>query len=112
MPKIKLKIGGRPYEISCNSGDEERVLSLAESVDARACKVANNLVQASENMVLVVTALMMEDEIRNLSRKVEENAAPKQSDLEITDRIDRAIAEALEPFTQKLEALATSLEIG
>jgi|GEM_PF-1043924 len=112
MPKIKLKIGGRPYEIACNAGDEQRVLDLAAGVDERARSVANNLSQASESMVLVVTALMMEDEIRNLMQKFDAQSAPKQSDVEIKERINRAIAEALEPFTAKLEALANSIEIS
>jgi cell division protein ZapA len=98
MPKIKLKIAGRPYEIACNLGDEERVLKLALRLDERASKVAKNLGQASENMILVVTALMMEDELGN--DRHEDAAKPAT-----------AQETALQPLTKKMEALANSLEV-
>lgn len=112
MPKIKLKIGDRPYEISCNNGDEERITKLAAVLDGRVSGVAKSLGQASENMILVVTCLMMEDEISKLSQGVPVAAVSRQSDSEVKERINRAIAEALEPFTKKLEALANSIEVG
>lgn len=108
MPKVKLNIGNRPYEISCGAGDEDRVASLAGSLDTRVTNIAKSLGQASEAMVLVVTALMMEDEIRNLSSS---GATIAQNDDAIKQRINRAIAEALAPYTEKLEALANSIEI-
>ena len=110
MPKIKLNIGDRPYEISCNEGDEERVLMLAASLNKKVEIVTRSLGSASESMALVVTALMMEDEIQTLSNG---NAPlqPQYSENAINERINRCIAEALEPFTQKLESLANSLEV-
>lgn len=111
MPKIKLKIGDRPYEISCNDGDEEHIANLANSLDMRVNKIAKHLGQASESMVLVVTSLMMEDEIRNLSSAIDIPPQVQQNEGIIKERINRCIAEALIPFTEKLEALANSLEV-
>lgn len=110
MPKIKLKIGDRPYEISCNDGEEERIEKLAIGLDVRVNRIAQNLGQASESMVLVVTALMMEDEIRNLSAR-DAAITTQQTEAVIKDRINRCIAEALVPLTEKLESLANSLEV-
>ncbi len=117
MPKIKLKIANRPYEISCNAGDEGRIMDLAANLDKRVSAIAKNLGQASESMVLVITALMMEDEIHNLSLNNpapnDNNAQdiPQATEVEVNARINRAVAEALMPFTSKLEALANSLEV-
>ena len=111
MPKIKLNIGGRPYAIACNDGDESRISLLAANLDARVEEIAKNLGQASENMVLVVTALMMEDEIRSLKSNTTAPISLNEDENAIKERINRCIAEALEPFTEKLEALANSLEV-
>ena len=111
MPKIKLRIGDRPYDISCNSGDEERVISLAAKLDERVHSVSKSLGSASENMVLIVTALMMEDEISKLRSGVDVPAPVGQSESDVKERINRSIAEALKPLTERLEALAKNLEV-
>lgn len=104
-------VGGRPYEIACNEGDEERILSLSESLNQRVSKTSLSLGVASDAMALLVTGLMMEDEIRGLRNNQASRNPPEISDSDIQMRINRCITEALAPFTEKLEALAKSLEV-
>ena len=111
MPKIKLTIGNRPYEIACNDGEEDRISLLAANLNTRVEGISKSLGQASEGMVLVVTALMMEDEIRTLQSGQNTSITLQDNEAAIKERINRCIAEALEPFTEKLEALANSLEV-
>lgn len=115
MPKIKFIVGNRPYEISCNEGDEDRITNLAKSLDNRVEEVRKGFGNASEAMVLAVTALLMEDEIRTLKSGLpvqNYQASTAQNEDDIKERIDRCIAEALAPYTERLEALALSLEVG
>lgn len=108
MPKIKLMIGDRPYEVACNEGDESHITMLAANLNNRVGRISTNLgTTASESMALVVTALTMEDEIQSLQCGV----TPENSDRAVETRINRCIVEVLEPFSERLEALANSLEI-
>lgn len=118
MPKIKLNVGGRPYEIACNDGEEDHIKQLAENLNSRVVKIAKSLPIASESMLLLVTALMMEDEIGTLNsnketapHKDETPASIPYDEEEIKERINRCVTDALLPFTEKLEALANSLEV-
>lgn len=116
MPKIKFILGSRPYEIACNDGDEQRIADLAASLDVRVEEVKAGFGSTNESLILAVTALTMEDEIRTLKTNATIQAAPapeqSQNNDDIEARISRCIAEALAPYTEKLEALALSLEVG
>lgn len=117
MPKIKLMIGGRPYEVACNEGDEERVQVLSERLNQRVARVAGALGStASESMILVVTALTMEDELASLvagETPVANDTPPQAYNTSppSEEQINRRIAEVLEPFAERIEALANKLEM-
>lgn len=105
-------VGGRPYEIACNAGDEANVLSLANSLNDRVAKISKSLGGiGNETLALVVTGLMMEDEIRTLQSSSTNRNQQQINEKEISERVSRSINEVLSPITEKLEALANSLEV-
>jgi cell division protein ZapA len=111
MPKIQLMVGGRPYEIFCNNDDEERILSLAESLNERVTNISTSLGTTNESMSLLVAGLTMEDEIRSLQNNSTAQNINKINENNVNVHINHCITEALEPFIEKLEALANSLEV-
>ncbi len=89
MPIIKIL--NRDYQISCGPGEEKKLFELAEKLDARLKHNSKIFRNANENMLLVLTALTLEDAVMD-SR----NASQDDSLLhDIADRIEK-ICKALD----------------
>ncbi len=63
MKKIEITINGHNYMLACDDGQESHVEQLAEEVDMRARQLAEGMPKANETMVLVMTCLMLADEL-------------------------------------------------
>lgn len=112
MPKIQFTLASKHYEIVCGEGEQQRILSLADSLNQRINNLSKSFSSASDNMLIAVTALMMEDEIGSLKEEVASaktvvQAPPLHAN---DDAIHHAIADAIEPIAETLETLASALE--
>lgn len=58
-----LSISGRSYRISCRDGDEQRIAGLGNEIAARAERITASLGSVPEGQLLVMTALMLADEL-------------------------------------------------
>lgn len=58
-----LSISGRSYRISCRDGDEDRIVRLGDDIAARAERITRSLGTLPEGQLLVMTALMLADEL-------------------------------------------------
>ena len=63
MGQALLTITGRTYRISCRDGDEDRISRLGEEIAARAERITGSLGSVPEGQLLVMTALMLADEL-------------------------------------------------
>ena len=63
MAEVSVAIHGKAYGISCDDGQERRVLELAKYVDSRLREIASAGAASNESHLLVLTALVLADEI-------------------------------------------------
>jgi len=63
MGQALLAIIGRTYRISCRDGDEDRISRLGEEIAAHAEHITGSLGSLPEGQLLVMTALMLADEL-------------------------------------------------
>jgi cell division protein ZapA len=89
-----LNISGRSYRISCRDGDEDRIARLGDEIAARADRITGALGSLPEGQLLVMTALMLADELADARNGITPAAAPM---LDIT-RLARVV--------ERLETLA------
>lgn len=89
-----LNISGRSYRISCRDGDEDRIARLGDEIAARATRITGALGTLPEGQLLVMTALMLADELADARNGIAPATAPM---LDIT-RLARAV--------ERLETLA------
>ncbi len=73
MARIEVSINGRAYSVACRDGDEPRVRDLAAGLDARVQRLAQTG-SASEAHLLVLTGLMMADELEEARAQVAASA--------------------------------------
>ncbi len=116
MALVGVKINGKDYQLACDDGQEQHVFELSQELDSRMQQIIAQVGQAPENMLFLLSALMLADEmneaqaeVRALEREVtklardlrDERAGPKAPDEtvslldELAERIDR-IADQLE----------------
>lgn len=98
MSKVALTINGRSYQVGCDDGQEERLIRLAEMVDARVRDLVASLGQIGDSRLLVMAALLLADELDELRQ-----APPVSADQE-------ALATGMEALAARIEDLAGRLE--
>ena len=78
MAEVTIMIDGRNYGIACDDGQEPRVKALGNYVDERLRQlVGGNASSKAQSMVL--TSLLLADEVFDLSEKLEKSAVSPQS---------------------------------
>ncbi len=98
MGQAMIAIGGRSYRISCRDGDEARVSGLGDELSARAERLTQALGVMPEGQLLVMTALMLADELADARAGM----APPPAAAPMVD-INR-----LTRIVERLESLAAS----
>lgn len=98
MGQAMIAIGGRSYRISCRDGDEARVSGLGDELAARAERLTQSLGVMPEGQLLVMTALMLADELADARAGM----APPPAAAPMVD-INR-----LTRIVERLESLAAS----
>ncbi len=61
MASVELHIGGKPYTIACDVGQEDQVRALAKTVDAKARQLGPS---GSEAQRMLMVCLMLADELQ------------------------------------------------
>lgn len=129
MAVIEIFIGKSKYKIECPEDEKSKLVHLAKKVDDRVKKLLPGLVNVDEKTLLVISALMIEDDLETkiqnaravhpqekLLEKVEvandveeKKAVPEEKKLS-DDDMYIAIAENIENVADYIENLAKKIE--
>lgn len=116
MPEVSVRIAGRHYPVICGEGEEARVASLAQRIDAEAKALTGSTgAKISESRLLMMAALMLADRLDEteaaLAAAREAAAAPPPPD-NLADQEDAL--DAMEDSKERLDALRTGapLDLG
>tara|TARA_Y200000002_G_C22515255_1_gene593085 strand:+ start:173 stop:655 length:483 start_codon:yes stop_codon:yes gene_type:complete len=100
MPDLKVLIGGRNYNISCNPGEEIAASESASLLDKEAQLIQDQLGRLPEEKMLLLSGLLLGDKIRSLK---EENSA-----LEETLRVTQSELNDISSSVNKTEIINAS----
>lgn len=108
MSEVTLKINNRGYGMSCDAGQEPRLEALAEFVDSRLQGIKDSGAAAAENHLLVLTSLVMADELFELREQLEniQNTSPQAT---VSVEREREVAGVINHLTEKLERMQDML---
>lgn len=86
-----VKIYNRDYQIACGDGEEKKLIELAAKLDKRIRENARIFKGANESMLIILTALTLEDYTQDLEQhKFSQNNVPSAScDKELDEISDR-----------------------
>lgn len=102
MAEVAVKVNGNPYKLACADGDEERIERLADYVDKTCTALVGKLGQVSENRLLLMTAVLIADEMFDRIDNGDWSMPDTGSnDGELTEILDR-ISFSIEGITDRL----------
>lgn len=108
MPIVNLTIRNNIYQIACDDGEERYLEQMAASINKRINRLASTLGKGNDSLLLVMVALMMEDEINELKKQPSSPPASQADDTGID--ADTAVAHAIDAIAEYVETIAKNLE--
>lgn len=99
MAQVTVQIGGRSYALACRDGDEAHLEALAGDLASRAERLTGSLGQMTEARLLLMSALMVADELHDIRQGRTPPAPP----------VDPAVAQRLKSLVERAEQLAERL---
>lgn len=123
MGNVSLTVNGRSYAISCDDGQERRVMELGHFIDKRLREIARGAGAVSEQHLMVLTSLLMADELFDAKDKIEEleeaatnapvqtvTATPQPANDEMMEEREAHMADMISALARKIEAVSGQLE--
>ena len=115
MAQLTVTIHGRNYPIVCDDGQEEHVTRLATYIDKRASEIAETVGQVSEGRLLVMTGLLIADELSEAYDEMErlQVEAKKSEDAtrtETRESMEAKVAPVVDSLAVRIENIAAGLE--
>ena len=69
MANVSVKFNNKDYLLSCDDGQEENLIELANHLDTKYTELRKNLGSIGENKLLLITAIKIVDEYFDLLKK-------------------------------------------
>lgn len=99
MPVVQIQILSKTYQLSCEEGDDGRIRSLSQQLQQRLQTLSTHAIGSSDALLMVMAMLMMQDELNEWEN------TPKDLD----EGGERALTQAIDRVSSRLEALAENL---
>ena len=105
MAQLTVKINGYAYTVGCADGQESHLQAMAEQVESRVDRIRALGSQSGESRLLVQAALLMADELHDMTIEM---AALRRAKPVSTD--DTALDQRLSLLADRAEEIAATLE--
>lgn len=124
MGNVTIAVNGRNYAISCDDGQERRVMELGHYIDKRLRELARGAGAVSEQHLMVLTSLLMADELfetktqlEDLEEQVTAPGGTRQSpandgglSAEELEERESHMADMITALARKIETVSSQLE--
>jgi cell division protein ZapA len=104
MPTVRIL--NRDYQIACGDGEEKKLLALASRLNKRLEENARLFKGASENLIIILTALTLEDFTQDLDQQ---NLALEKQLAQALNSATQAIDEQLGEAADRIENIIKKL---
>jgi len=107
MSEVTITINGRSYDISCETGQEGRIIDLAAYVDQCLQQISKSGAAYNDSHLLVLTSLVVADELfkaKDGEVEVASSGANKSTEE------DPALLSVIEHLTERVSSIAHKVE--
>ena len=124
MPQVEITIGGRSFEVACQEGEEQFLMTAAAMLDVEASSLSTQVGRMPESRMLLMAGLLLADRTAGLEDKVriaEGKLAQAQAQLETAstqtsvERVEvpvvpEGFVATMAEIAQRAEAIAEDVE--
>ena len=97
MPEVEIEIGGRRFEVACQPGEEDYLISAATALDKEAASIGDQLGRLSESRMLLMAGLMLADQAGNLKEKLAKSDADLTAAISEISRLNAELSSSSIP---------------
>ncbi len=101
---VTVTINGKDYPMACAPGEEKKIEALGARINEVASQVAAASGSISESRLLVMAALILTDQMKDLEDRIASSLAPVIAD----EGDEEKTAELIEQLALRLEKLASA----
>lgn len=109
MAEVTITLNGRTYRLECDDGEEEHLLSLSDMVGQRLDGLRKQFGQVGDDRLLLMTALMVADELSEAERKLARIEQDKASADEQVKSAEAKVADQIAAAADRIEVLREAL---
>lgn len=109
MPEVEIEIGGRRFEVACQPGEEDYLISAATALDKEASSIGDQLGRLSEARMLLMAGLMLADQAGNLKEKLAKSDADLTAAISEISRLNAELSSSSIPGNENA-ALSAEFE--
>ena len=85
MANVNIKFNNKDYLLSCDEGQEENLVGLANHLDSKYIELKKNLGNIGENKLLLITSIKIVDDYFDLFKKIK---SAKNDFKELSDKFN------------------------
>lgn len=109
MAELEIRIGGRPFTVACQPGEEKFLEAAARLLDIEATALVDQLGKMPEAQMLLMAGLMLADKTSELEERVRKGGGPtKPATGHLT--LPEGTAANLAALAERAEKLANAFE--
>lgn len=127
MAEVNISINGRIHEISCDNGQEGRVVDLASYIDQRLQQIARSGAAYNDAHLMVLTALVIADELFETREKLSalsassaatpapaakgrKSEAAEAAEVAASPEEEKAMAQLIEKLAKRIDGIAARVQ--
>lgn len=129
MPEVTIRIGGRSFDVACQEGEEDYLISAAKMLDDEAQVLSDQIGRMPEARMLLMAGLMLADKtaaVEDRIKEIEATLAEREAELAALrggaaapapepERIEvpvipETVTASLAELAERAEALAAEVE--
>ncbi len=103
MAEVTITLNDKTYRLECDDGEEEHLLALSDKVGKRLGSLQKQFGQVGDDRLLLMTALMIADEMNEVEKKLEEAEAELAG-------AENMVAEEISAAADRIEMLSAALD--
>jgi len=103
MADLTINFNGQAYHLACQNGEEEHLARLAAYVDSKAKKLAGKMGSVGDNRLLLMTAILIADELEELKGGAPLDASTSDEKLQTYQKSLKKAAKRINDITRALE---------
>ena len=123
MAEVSIALNGRPYEISCDDGQEGRIVDLGTYIDHRLQQIARSGGAYNDTHLMVLATLVIADELFEAKEALRAQTAAatasgRQAQLQTraqpglleSKEDEKALARVLDQLAKRIEGIAAKVQ--